>query len=120
MADARYAEMKRKIVGAVEEILQLYGNPSFAEVVTNDPQKAADLRARISASTSSDQIRSEVAELEKRRNDMLADIALREREVEALKVRAARLRASLDQAATAIQGAQRAMEANAGTIPSSQ
>jgi uncharacterized protein YjiS (DUF1127 family) len=109
-AARRYDEMLDKMQAAVEEIAQLYGNPIFLQVFTNDPDRASDLKQRLKAAQTSEEIRHEVAKLEKKRDDLLSDIALREREVARVSSRLARQRAALDAIAAAIEQARAAVE----------
>lgn len=109
-ADARMDEMRRKIVAAVEEILITYGNPAFAEVITNDPVKAAELRRRIADTRSGEELQRAVAALTQQREELKNDIALRERELEQLRLRAGKLRGTIDQAVNQLQRVQQGIE----------
>jgi hypothetical protein len=109
-AARRYDEMLDKMQAAVEEIAQLYGNPIFLQVFTNDPDRASDLKQRLKAAQTSEEIRKEVAKLEKKRDDLLSDIALREREVARVSGRLSRQRAALDAIAAAVEQARAAVE----------
>ena len=112
-ADKRYEEMLGKMQAAVEEIAQLYGNPVFLQVFTNDLERAAELKKRIRSARSGEEIQRELTDLEKRRDDLLNDIALREREVSKLGARLIRQRAALDQLAAAVEQARKAVEETA-------
>src|SRR5665213_1265392 len=79
-ADKRLEEMLGKMQASVEEIAQLYGNPVFLQVFTNDLGRATELKQRLRGARSDEDIRRELADLEKRRDDLLNDIALREKE----------------------------------------
>ena len=46
LADRRLDEMLNRMQAAVEEIAGLYGNPTFLQVFTNDPDRAAELKLR--------------------------------------------------------------------------
>jgi hypothetical protein len=109
-ASRRYEEMLDKMQAAVEEIAQLYGNPVFLQVFTNDPERASELKQRLKAAQTSEAIRLDLAALERKRNDLLNDIALREREVGRVSVRLQRQRAALDAIAAAIEQARKAVE----------
>ncbi len=109
-AAKRYDEMLDKMQAAVEEIAQLYGNPIFLQVFTNDPDRASDLRQRLRAAQTSEVIRKEVVSLEKKRDDLISDIALREREVVRITSRLSRQRAALDAIAAAVDQARAAVE----------
>jgi hypothetical protein len=109
-ADKRYREMLDKMQAAVEEIAQLYGNPVFLQVFTNDAEQASKLKERLKAARAGEVIRRELADLEKKREDLLNEIALREREVTKLSGRLVRQRAALDALATAVDQARNAVE----------
>jgi hypothetical protein len=109
-ADARFDEMLSKMQAAVEDIAGLYGNPTFLEIFTNDPAKADELRTRLRAERSAASARRDLGDLEKRRQDLLGDIALKEREAAALSARLARERAALDAIASAVEQARAAVE----------
>ncbi len=95
---------------AVEEVAQLYGNPTFLEVFTNDPERAADLRRRLRTDRTAEQVRAEAGELLKKRDDLLGDIALKKRESSRMAERLARQRAALDAVALAVEQARKAVE----------
>ena len=109
-ANKRYEEMLDKMQAAVEEIAQLYGNPIFLQVFTNDPARAAELKDRLKAGKVTADIRGELSSLEKKRDDLLNDIALREREAARISGRLKRQRAALDAIATAVEQARRSVE----------
>jgi chromosome segregation ATPase len=109
-ADKRYDEMLGKMRAAVEEIAQLYGNPVFLQVFTNDAGKAAELKERLKAAQGTEEIRRELENLEKKRNDLMSDIALKERETAKLTAKLTRQRAALDMVAAAVDQARQAVE----------
>lgn len=109
-AEKRYNEMLSKMQAAVEEIAQLYGNPVFLQVFTNDVERATELKQRLRAAKSDEQIRRETADLEKKRDDLLNDIALKEREAARLTDRIVRQRTALDALANAVENARKAVE----------
>jgi hypothetical protein len=109
-ADKRLGEMLDKMQAAVEEIAQLYGNPVFLQVYTNDPDQAAKLKLRLGAARASEDIRRELTNLEKKREDLLNEIALKEREVARLSGKLVRQRAALDSLAEAVERARNATE----------
>ncbi len=109
-AERRLDEMLGKMRASVEEIAQLYGNPVFLQVFTNDTDRANELKERLRAARSDEEIRRELADLEKRRDDLLNDIALRERESTQLASRLVRQRAALDSLAAAVEQARKAVE----------
>jgi septal ring factor EnvC (AmiA/AmiB activator) len=102
--------MLSKMQAAVEEIAQLYGNPVFLQVFTNDVERAAELKQRLRAAQSDEQVRREIADIEKKRDDLLNDIALKEREAARLTDRIVRQRAALDALANAVENARKAVE----------
>jgi|CZKI01.1.fsa_nt_gi hypothetical protein len=112
-ADKRHEEMLNKMQAAVEEIAQLYGNPVFLQVFTNDAERASELKQRLKAARSWDDIRRELAGLEKKRDELLNDIALKEREAARLTGRLVRQRSALDALATAVEAARKAVEETA-------
>jgi hypothetical protein len=109
-AERRYEEMLGKMQAAVEEIAQLYGNPVFLQVFTNDAERAAELKDRLRAARSDEDVRRELAAIEKKRDDLMSDIALKEREAARLSSRLARQRAALDALAAAVEQARQAVE----------
>ncbi len=109
-ADRRYQEMLGKMQAAVEEIAQLYGNPVFLQVFTNDEGKASELKQRLHATTAGEQVRRELSELQKKRDDLLGDIALKARESSRLTEKLVRQRAALDAVASAVEDARRIVE----------
>ena len=110
LADRRYEEMLDRMQAAVEEVAQLYGNPTFLQVFTNDAGRASELKTRLSAARSSEEARLALAALEKRREELSADIALKEREAARLTSRLQRQRAALDALAAAVEQARKAVE----------
>jgi hypothetical protein len=110
MADRRFEEMLDRMQAAVEEVAQLYGNPTFLQVFTNDAARAADLKRRLAAAQGSEEARLELASLQKRREELAADIALKEREAARLAAKLERQRAALDGLAAAVEQARRAVE----------
>jgi chromosome segregation ATPase len=109
-ADRRYDEMLGKMQAAVEEIAQLYGNPAFLQVFTNDVDRASQLKERLRSARSGDDLRKELAELQKKRDELLNDIALKEREASRLTSRLVRQRSALDTLADAVEQARKAVE----------
>jgi hypothetical protein len=109
-ADKRYGEMLDRMQAAVEEVAELYGNPTFLQVFTNDAARASELKQRLKASQTGDDVARDMAALEKKRSDLMDDIALKEREASRLSARLARQRAALDALASAVEQARRAVE----------
>lgn len=109
-AEKRYQEMLDRMQAAVEEVAQLYGNPVFLQVFTNDPGRASELKLRLRAAQSTEDIKGEFLGLEKRREELLSDIALKEREAARLSAKLARQRTALDALAASLELARRAAE----------
>ena len=112
-AATREKEMQNKMQAAVEEIAQLYGNPRFIQTFSNDPELANEFRARLSSAREISTIKAEVAALTQKRDDVLNDIAVREKEIKRLTERMARTRSALDNVAGAVDQARRSMEESA-------
>jgi parvulin-like peptidyl-prolyl isomerase len=109
-ADKRYDEMLGKMQAAVEEVAQLYGNPVFLQVFTNDEERASRLKERLKLAKSGDDVGREVVDLQKKRDDLLNDIALKQREADRLTNRLVRQRAALEALAEAVEQARKAVE----------
>jgi DNA repair exonuclease SbcCD ATPase subunit len=112
-ARQRYEEMLAKMQSAIEEIAELYGSPSFLEVFTNDRERANDLKSRLAAVGSAAAAQRELADLARRREELLNDLALREKEARRLTDKLARQRAALEALAAAVEQARRATEDSA-------
>jgi DNA repair ATPase RecN len=112
-ARQRYDEMLAKMQSAIEEIAELYGSPSFLEVFTNDRERADDLKSRLAAVASAAAAQRELAELARRREELLNDLALREKESRRLTDKLTRQRAALEALAAAVEQARRATEESA-------
>jgi hypothetical protein len=108
--NARYDEMLGKMQAAVEEIAQLYGNPIFLQVFTNDAVRASELKERLQAYRQAEEIRIEIENLRKKRDDLLSDIALNEKQATKLNERLVRQRSALDSLAAAVDQARRMVE----------
>jgi len=109
-ADKRYGEMLDRMQAAIEEIAGLYGNPTFLQVFTNDPARADELKLRLRTDRGATDLAAELKNLERKRDDLRDDIALKERESARLAARLARQRAALDTLAAAVAGARKAVE----------
>jgi hypothetical protein len=109
-ADKRYDEMLDRMQTAVADVAQLYGNPVFLQVFTNDAARASELKQRLKAAQSDDDVSREMAGLEKKRDELLGDIALKQREAARLTSKLARQRAALDALAAAVEEARKAVE----------
>jgi predicted nucleic acid-binding Zn-ribbon protein len=105
--------MLNKMQAAVESIAELYGNPTFLQVFTNDIGSASELKERLKTDRHIKDIRSEIESLEKRRDELLSDIALKEKQTGKLEERLIKQRSALDALATAIEQARRAVEETA-------
>lgn len=112
-AASREREMYVKMDRAVQDIAQLYGNPRFVRTMSNDPDLAAEFKARIQATRDTESIRAEVADLTQRREALKDEVALLEREAEAAKAKLARTRATLDAVQTTLGQATRTIESSA-------
>jgi chromosome segregation ATPase len=109
-ADKRYAEMLGKMQQAVEEIAQLYGNPIFLQVFTNDADRASALKERLGIARHMEDVRHELEELEKKQEELVNDIALKQREAASLSGKLVRQRKALDALAAAFDQARDAVE----------
>ncbi len=102
--------MLGKMQAAVEEIAQLYGNPVFLQVFTNDEERASQLKERLRLAKTGDDVGHELADLQKKREDLLNDIALKQREADRLTSRLVRQRAALEALSEAVDQARKAVE----------
>jgi hypothetical protein len=109
-ADKRYDEMLGRMQAAVEEIAQLYGNPLFLQVFTNDAERASLLKQRLHSEGSGETMAKELKDLRDKRDDLINDIALKEREAARLSARLARQRGALDALAIAVEQARKVIE----------
>ena len=110
LAEQRYQEMLSRMQRSIEDIAQLYGNPLFVQLFTNDPPKAEEFRRRLALSEGTDELRARHEELIKRRDELAKVVALQERESASMGERLARQRAALDSVVKAVEAAQRAIE----------
>jgi len=111
-ARRRYEEMLAKMTAAVDDIAAAYGSPSFLQVFTNDPERADALKARLAAAGSDGTVRKEIEALKKEREDLLNDIALRQRESRRLTEKLSRQRMAMDALASAAAQAREVLEAS--------
>jgi uncharacterized protein YjiS (DUF1127 family) len=79
-------------------------------VFTNDEERAAELKKRLRSAQTGDEVKRDLAALERKRDDLLSDIALKEREAARLTNRLARQRLALDVLAAAVEQARSAVE----------
>jgi hypothetical protein len=112
-AEKRYNEMLDRMQASVEEIAGLYGNPTFLQVFTNDSARAEELKLRLRTDQGAARVTAELRDLEHKRDDLLSDIALKERESARLAARLVRQRAALDALAAAVDAARKAVEETA-------
>jgi chromosome segregation ATPase len=110
LADKRYAEMLEKMQASIEEIAGLYGNPTFLQIFTNDPERAAQLKQRLRTDRREEALRGEMRDLEAKRDELRGDLALKEREAAKLAARLARQRSALDAISGALEAARKAVE----------
>jgi septal ring factor EnvC (AmiA/AmiB activator) len=110
VADRRFEEMLDRMQAAVEDVAQLYGNPTFLQVFTNDAARATELKQRLKAAQTDEDVAKELAVLEKKRDDLRGDIALKEREASRLTTKLVHQRAALDSLAAAVDQARKVIE----------
>jgi hypothetical protein len=109
-ADKRYEEMLSRMQASIEEIAQMYGNPVFLQIFTNDVARASELKQRLHAEKTALEVEKDLRDLALKREGLLDDIALKEREAAKLTRRLAVQRAALDAVAGAIEQARTAVE----------
>ena len=109
-ADKRYEEMLSRMQASIEEIAQMYGNPVFLQIFTNDVARASELKQRLHAEKTALEVEKDLRDLALMRDGLLDDIALKEREAAKLTRRLAVQRAALDAVAGAIEQARTAVE----------
>jgi len=107
-ADKRYEEMLSRMQASIEEIAQMYGNPVFLQIFTNDVARASELKQRLEKTAL--EVEKDLRDLALKREGLLDDIALKEREAAKLTRRLAVQRAALDAVAGAIEQARTAVE----------
>jgi hypothetical protein len=109
-ADKRYEEMLSRMQASIEDIAQMYGNPVFLQIFTNDVSRASALKQRLHAEKTTQEVEKDLRELALKRDSLMEDIALKEREAAKLTRRLAVQRAALDAVAGAIEQAKTAVE----------
>jgi hypothetical protein len=82
---AQYEEMITRMKMAVEDVAAQYGNPSFAQVFTNDSVRAKVLRRRMEILKQVDRLNAEIAVLETRRTQSLQELQVTRQRVEATR-----------------------------------
>jgi hypothetical protein len=81
----RHEEMITRMKMAVEDVAAQYGNPSFAQVFTNDPVRAKVLRRRLEILKQVDRLNAEIADLETRRTQSRQELQVSRQRVESTK-----------------------------------
>jgi hypothetical protein len=81
----QHEEMILRMRIAVEEVASQYGNPSFAQVFTNDPVRAKVLRRRMETLKQVDRLNAEIAVLETRRTQSRHELQATQQRVEVSK-----------------------------------
>jgi hypothetical protein len=109
-ADRRYEEMLSRMQSSIEDIAQMYGNPVFLQIFTNDVARASELKERLHAEKGAQEMQKELRELTLKREGLMDDIALKDREAARLTRKLAAQRAALDALAGAIEQARTAVE----------
>jgi hypothetical protein len=82
---AQHEEMITRMKMAVEDVAAQYGNPSFAQVFTNDPVRAKVLRRRMDVLKQVDRLNAEIATLETRRTQSMQELQATWQRVESSK-----------------------------------
>jgi hypothetical protein len=85
------SEIDRQIMAAVEEVLMRNGNPHYAEIITNDPVTAKELRRRLNAVEDGGKLRAEIEKLEARRAELIVENKRREEEMSKARLDIGRL-----------------------------
>jgi hypothetical protein len=99
-AAALRAEMVARMRMAVEQIAAEYGNPTFAQVFTNDAVQARMFRKRVQLLHRAEAINAEIAELEKQKVVAKGELDTVRRELAALQEQADALTNRLTKART--------------------
>ena len=97
-AAARRAEMITRMRLAVEQIAAEYGNPTFAQVFTNDNVQAQILRKRVQLLHRAEAINAEITALEKQKLQIRGEVDASRRELLALQEQADALTQRLQRA----------------------
>ncbi|OAM89945.1 hypothetical protein OH491_16990 [Termitidicoccus mucosus] len=82
---AQHEEMITRMKMAVEDVAAQYGNPSFAQVFTNDPVRAKVLRRRMEVLKQVDRLNAEIATLETHRTQSQQELQVTRQRVESSK-----------------------------------
>ena len=110
VVNQRTREMLAKMDAAVREIAGFYGNPPFVRILTNDGRSAENFKERLSLSNKISDIRKELADLEKQRNEVTADLVLRRDTVKKLDEQILNTRATMDAIGKLVADSQKAIE----------
>ncbi len=97
---AQNPEMIARMRIAVEQIAAEYGNPTFAQVFTNDPLQAQLMRKRLQLVQRVDLLKSEIDSLEQQRLAMKNEVEATRRELFALQQQAEALATKIQRAST--------------------
>ncbi|MDF9833691.1 hypothetical protein M2103_001923 [Ereboglobus sp. PH5-5] len=95
-------EMIMRMKRAVEQIASEYGNPTFAQVFTNDAVQAQVLRKRVQMLHRMETIRTEIAALQKQKEQVRAEVDASQHELIALQQQAEALTNRLQKARFAL------------------
>jgi hypothetical protein len=114
---ASKADIDRQVMRAIEEVLMRFGNPPYAEIVTNDPVKAEELRYRLNAVQSGSKIKSEIDGLEARKSVLIAEVQQRENETARMRMDIARLHRVLTNTLNELSRTQRMIEDGGYNLP---
>ncbi|AWI08475.1 hypothetical protein [Ereboglobus luteus] len=95
-------EMIMRMKRAVEQIASEYGNPTFAQVFTNDAVQAQVLRKRVQMLHRMEAIRTEIAALQKQKEQVRAEVDASQHELIALQQQAEALTNRLQKARFAL------------------
>jgi hypothetical protein len=104
------AEMLDRMQAAVQEVAELYGNPPFLEVFTNDPERAQVLKGRLKGLAGSREMEARITALTKQREQLESEILIKRKESDRLTQRLILQRRALDALADAMDRAKAAVE----------
>jgi peptidoglycan hydrolase CwlO-like protein len=109
---ASKAEIDAGVMSAVEGVLARFGNPPYAEVITNDPVKAQELHMRLNAVKDADKLRAEIQQLTKQRDTLRAENQRTQDELTQNRTEIMRLYRNIDAAINKLNEAQRGLGGN--------
>lgn len=101
-AAAERAEMIARMRIVVEQIAAEYGNPTFAQVFTNDAVQAQVLRKRVQMLHRMEAIKAEITALQKQKEDVTAELDASRQDLVALQQQAEALTNRLQKARFAL------------------